>query len=384
MFNNLKIGVRLGLGFALVLIFLIIISSLGVFRVAAIGSEVENLASDKLPKVIWSQEMVDNVNVVARALRNAVMYSQLKDEANAQRQLDRVGPARQIVTDRFEKLEKLITNPKAKEQLALIKAKREVYLGSQNKTIDLIKAHKIDEAATEVLGTGREQLDAYFAAVQGLINIQTELAKEQGEEAVATANSTRNLVLSLAAAAALLSILAGLSITRSLTQPIRKLVDTTQKMAAGDFSTKLDLNSQDETGELANALRALHSAVQAMSKDATMLVKAAVEGKLATRADASQHKGDFQNIVLGVNQTLDAVIGPLNVTADYVDKISKGVIPPIITDNYNGDFNVIKTNLNNMVKMMSDLLAQTDIIIQGAANGELDKRADATMFVGCI
>jgi methyl-accepting chemotaxis protein len=65
-----------------------------------------------------------------------------------------------------------------------------------------------------------------------------------------------------------------------------------------------------------------------------------------------------------------------------VDDIAKGVIPPIITDNYNGDFNVIKTNLNNMVRMMSELLAQTDIIIRGAADGELDKRANADLFVG--
>jgi methyl-accepting chemotaxis protein len=35
-----------------------------------------------------------------------------------------------------------------------------------------------------------------------------------------------------------------------------------------------------------------------------------------------------------------------------------------------------------MVRMMSDLLAQTDIIIRGAANGELDKRANADLFVG--
>jgi methyl-accepting chemotaxis protein len=40
-----------------------------------------------------------------------------------------------------------------------------------------------------------------------------------------------------------------------------------------------------------------------------LLTKAAVEGKLATRADAAKHQGDFRKIVEGVNQTLDAVIG---------------------------------------------------------------------------
>ena len=63
-----------------------------------------------------------------------------------------------------------------------------------------------------------------------------------------------------------------------------------------------------------------------------------MEGQLATRADTSKHQGDFGKIVEGVNSTLDAVIGPLNVAAEYVDRISKGDIPPKITDEYRGDF----------------------------------------------
>jgi methyl-accepting chemotaxis protein len=92
--------------------------------------------------------------------------------------------------------------------------------------------------------------------------------------------------------------------------------------------------------KMVDAIRALVTA------DANMLSVAAVEGKLATRADASKHQGDYQKIVAGVNHCLDAVIGPLNVAAEYVDRISKGDIPPRITDSYNGDFNEIKNNLN--------------------------------------
>ena len=57
-------------------------------------------------------------------------------------------------------------------------------------------------------------------------------------------------------------------------------------------------------------------------------LKAAVEGKLEKRADASKHQGDFRKIVEGVNDTLDAVIDPLTVAAEYVEKISQGDIPP--------------------------------------------------------
>ena len=96
-----------------------------------------------------------------------------------------------------------------------------------------------------------------------------------------------------------------------------------------------------------NNLNQCIDAVNAMSADAVMLAKAAVDGKLATRADASKHQGDFRKIVQGVNDTLDAVIGPLNVAAKYVDDISKGNIPAKITDTYNGDFNRSRTTSTN-------------------------------------
>ena len=46
---------------------------------------------------------------------------------------------------------------------------------------------------------------------------------------------------------------------------------------------------------------------------------------------------------------------PLNVSAGYVDQISKGDIPAKITDTYNGDFNTIKNNLNPCIDGLGGL-----------------------------
>jgi len=164
--------------------------------------------------------------------------------------------------------------------------------------------------------------------------------------------------------------------------PLNVAAGYVDRISKGDIPPKITDKYNGDFNEIKNNLNQCVDAVNALVADANMLSVAAVEGRLATRADATKHQGDFRKIVQGVDDCLDAVIGPLNVTATYVDQISKGVIPPTITDNYNGDFNIIKNNLNNVVKMMSDLLAQTDIIIKGAADGELDKRANADLFVG--
>lgn len=53
-------------------------------------------------------------------------------------------------------------------------------------------------------------------------------------------------------------------------------------------------------------------ALNAMMADAVMLSKAAVEGKLDTRADLNRHQGDYREVVRGVNETLDSLVGFLD------------------------------------------------------------------------
>ena len=64
----------------------------------------------------------------------------------------------------------------------------------------------------------------------------------------------------------------------------------------------------------------------------------------------------------GVNAILDAVIAPLKSPPRYVELISKGDIPPQITDTYNGDFNLIKNNLNTLIVAMNEITAAAEEI----------------------
>jgi len=162
---------------------------------------------------------------------------------------------------------------------------------------------------------------------------------------------------------------------------VLKILNILGSYAAGDFTSVLERlpGKQVVANERLDLLR---RNLMALVADAEMLTKAALEGKLQTRADATKHQGDFRKIVEGVNATLDAVIGPLNVAAEYVDRISKGDIPPKITDNYNGDFNEIKNNLNQCIDAVNALIADAKMLSDAAVEGRLDTRADATKHQG--
>jgi methyl-accepting chemotaxis protein len=164
--------------------------------------------------------------------------------------------------------------------------------------------------------------------------------------------------------------------------PLNVAAQYVDRISKGDIPEKISDNYNGDFNEIKTNLNRCITAVNAMIADAAMLAQAAVDGKLATRADATRHQGDFRKIVEGVNSTLDSVIGPLNVAAGYVDRISKGDIPEKITDNYNGDFNAIKTNLNRCIDAINGLIGETIALASAAAQGELDARADEGKYQG--
>ena len=197
------------------------------------------------------------------------------------------------------------------------------------------------------------------------------------------------------------------------------------KIANGDLDFDIDVSGKYRDS-VAVAMKGMIDAIKTLVGDMTDLSNAAVEGKLSTRADSDRHHGDFRQIVQGVNDTLDAVIGPLNMAAHYVDEIARGNIPPKITEQYNGDFNNIKINLNTCIDAVSALkvasayverlargeipshiseafhgdfntlknnintcidsinrlVQDTDLLAQAAAEGRVQTRADASKHLG--
>ncbi len=163
---------------------------------------------------------------------------------------------------------------------------------------------------------------------------------------------------------------------------VNHVIGTANKIADGDLS---DLDAyrkigngtgrRSENDRLAPALIGVMENLTSLAVDANMLTKAALEGKLATRADATKHKGDYRKIIEGVNSTLDAVIGPLNVSAEYVDRISKGDLPKKITDNYQGDFNEIKNNINVLIDALDNINQAAKSISAGNLDIEVRERS---------
>ncbi|MBP1908226.1 Cache 3/Cache 2 fusion domain-containing protein [Methanolobus bombayensis] len=200
------------------------------------------------------------------------------------------------------------------------------------------------------------------AAVEGKLDVRADASRHNGDYR---------------------SIIEGVNDTLdSVIGPLNVAAEYVDRIAHGDVPPHINDRYYGDFNEIKDNLNGCIDAINAMVKDANMLSEAAVEGKFDVRADASRHSGDYRAIIDGVNDTLDSVIGPLNVAAEYIDRIAHGDIPPQITEDYSGDFNEIKNNLNGCIDAINALVSDANMLSEAAVEGKLDVRVDASNHFG--
>ncbi len=110
--------------------------------------------------------------------------------------------------------------------------------------------------------------------------------------------------------------------------------------------------------KMKQAVNTLALVLQSLTLDTDMLAKAALEGKLSTRADANRHHGDFRKIVEGINATLDAVVGPMQDVSGILSKLAGGDFTAMVTTKYAGDYDLLAGAVNTVSQSVRSALEQ--------------------------
>lgn len=183
----------------------------------------------------------------------------------------------------------------------------------------------------------------------------------------------------------ILSLLIGIFITlyisrRMIRRPINNLMQAAEVLATGDVDVSLEVKSNDELGALGKALiniinatkeqalaaekisngdvsievkprcekdimgKSLQKVVRTLKglvEETVTLSNAAIEGRLTTRGDFDRFNGGYKKIVLGVNKTIDSLVG-------FIDEIPN---PALIIDR--------EFNLQYINKSGADIVGRT-------------------------
>jgi methyl-accepting chemotaxis protein len=132
--------------------------------------------------------------------------------------------------------------------------------------VDAANVHALQEAASGQAGAGLQtdyRGKATLAAWQSVPSLNWGLVvKIDREEALKPVTDARQRILLVVVIMILLIIPASILAARTLVEPLRKLIDATDRISRGDFAVQLDIRSGDEIGELADSFERMVAAIK--------------------------------------------------------------------------------------------------------------------------
>ena len=122
--------------------------------------------------------------------------------------------------------------------------------------------------------------------------------------------------------------------------------------------------------------------LETLKNETNALINSILDGNLNKRADTEKIDSEFRPILIGINNIIDAFEKPFNLVSEYIDRISKGDIPPKITEESKGDFNEINISLNTCIDAINRLLTDVHMLARNIEENKFDIRADAAKHGG--
>lgn len=163
----------------------------------------------------------------------------------------------------------------------------------------------------------------------------------------------------------------------ALIKPLNVTAEYVDRISKGDIPAKITDAYKGDFNEIKNNINQCIDSIKLVIRDAGMLSAAAQNGDFKTRANETQHNGDFRKVIIELNATVDAFVKPLTRSIDHLENLSNGIVEENITQEYKGEFNRLKISFNKCFNAINLLITDTKMLVQASLDGNLDKRADA-------
>ncbi len=204
--KNLKIGTRLGIGFAVVLALLVLIAVIGSLRLSSLQAEITDVVSDKNVKVATSNDMIDSVNMIGLLHRNMLI---MKSDEDLRSFAQGVADERANLLKKLEALDAMSFGDEGERLLGDIKSARQAFVGVQQQFENLIQQRNFEAATSVFSETYRPAYLTYLDALKKFIGYQTDLMQETGRQAEVLGEQSVTLLIGLAIAALLIGVAFG-------------------------------------------------------------------------------------------------------------------------------------------------------------------------------
>jgi methyl-accepting chemotaxis protein len=371
MFANMKIGLRLTLGFSIVLVLMAALAVVGINGMSAVEGRLNEITKDNMVKLKLNNDMARNLGDVQRMMRTLML---LKDPAGQASQRKAIEQARAKYNESFDALEKTAASEKGKTIRAKIKAAAQTTRPLNDKVVELSAAGKADESVKLMLDEARPAAQKWQDALDENIALQEQNTKEDVDAANAAYDSAFKTMVSLASVAIILGALIAWFLTRSITRPVNEALNVANRLSEGDLTVRIDNPSKDETGQMLQAMQKMITKLSQVVTDVNGGAQALASASEEVSATAQSLSQAASEQAAGVEETSASIEQMTSSIAQNTEnaKITDGMASKAANDAVSGGEAVNATveamkQIAKKIGIIDDIAAQTNLLALNAA-----------------
>ena len=324
-FKDFKIGVRLGVGFGLVILLLAAIGYLAVEDIKSLSGLTTKLYKHPYTVSTSAIKIDGDIVRIDGFMKDGALA---KDKAGINTAEAEVDKYEKHVYNDFDIMAERFLGDKAQ-----VVAARELFAGwkpIRDEVISLMRSGDREKAEAIVRGKGAEYVRKLNETINGFI----DFAENKADSFVENADATRSKALTRMYVMIALAVLIGLGfsfyLTRTITRPIRIAVGTAKTMADGDFTSVVEVKSKDETG---NLLASMKEMAERMSEAFTT--------NIATSQSLAEASSEQAASLEETSSSLEEMSSMTKQNADHANEA-----------------NELMRDVNSSVKLATDTMAQ--------------------------
>jgi methyl-accepting chemotaxis protein len=256
--GNLKLRTRLALGFGVLCALLIAVLVLSMSMLVRVNLGTKEIVNNRMPKIEAASSVLNEVNNISIALRNLLLND---DPADHKLQIEKAMAARGKIQSLLDQgMARLQAGPERDllQQTADTNAK---FVKSQDELLSLIAAGNLDGAKDSLNKVFRPLMLEYKKGLGDQIKAQKASVAAAASAAEDSYAEMRNLMVGLGVAILALAAAIAYLMSASITRPIGKALDVANTVAGGDLTSRIDVRSTDESGQLLQALKTMNESL---------------------------------------------------------------------------------------------------------------------------
>ncbi len=378
MFKNLKLAKKLALGFGLVALITVLTALQGMRSTV----QVSDLLADMYDNNLVPIKDIANANMQAiyhnRGLYDLAIEPDAAERAKIRAGLDKNLAQMNVLLDKYRK-----TSLTEQEQQLLKKfdAAWPVYMKAAAEVVTLASAGNNKDSMAVLNGPATPTFQVVDDLLSDLVDVNDKLGEKSFESAKTLAADVLRTGIVLLGAALALCVLLGSWITRSITRPLNEAVKVAQTVAAGDLTSRIVVDGNDETGMLLRALQEMNDSlvnIVGEVRDGTGMIASASHQLVSGNVDLSSRTEEqassleetassMEEMTSTVKQNADSARHANQLAVSASDVAAKGgaVVSEVV--HIMGEINASARKIVDIISVIDGIAFQTNILALNAA-----------------